>query len=78
MVQLMIKKVKVHKMFEEFHILPVIQYVGEFDDRGHLIRLYNSINQELDRIYGTSQWILNGTEEVYFVEGDSNFQEETI
>ncbi|WP_227591219.1 hypothetical protein [Acinetobacter shaoyimingii] len=74
----MIKKVKVHKMFEEFHILPVIQYVGEFDDKGRLIRLYNSINQELDRIYGTSQWILNGTEEVYFVEGDSNFQAETI
>jgi len=47
-----IKKVTAHKMFEEFHQFPVIQYVGE---NNNLVRLFNSLNQQLTRIIATYQ-----------------------
>lgn len=70
----MIKKVTVHKMYEEFHRLPAIQYVGEYDDANNLVKLFNSKNQQLIRIVGTYQWRLLDTEDVFFVEEDPAFR----
>lgn len=72
-----IKKVTVHKMFEEFHQLPLIQYIGEYDDKNNLVKLFNSLNQELIRIAGTFQWTLKHSNEIYFVEEDPVFQART-
>lgn len=73
----MIKKVTVHKMYAEFQQFPVIQYIGEYDESFNLVRLFNSFNQELIRIFGTYQWTLIGTDEVFFVEEDPAFQQRT-
>lgn len=75
---MVIKNVTVHKMYEEFQQFPVIQYVGEYDESFNLIKLFNPFNQELSRIFGTYQWALIGTDEVFFVEEDLEFQERTI
>ena len=74
----MIKKVTVHKMYEEFRQFPITQYVGEYDESFNLVKLFNSFNQELSRIFGTYQWALIGTDEVFFVEEDPAFQRRTL
>lgn len=67
------KKVIVHKMYEEFHTLPIIQYLGYFSENNVLIKLFNNLQQELNHIKGTSQWELISTGDVYFVENDYEF-----
>lgn len=64
------RKVTVHKMYEEFHLFPMIQYKGEYDELYNLVNVYNSFNQKLSRIVGTYQWALIGTDDVFFVEED--------
>jgi hypothetical protein len=75
---MMIKKVTVHKMYEEFRQFPITQYVGEYDESFNLVKLFNSFNQELSRIFGTYQWALIGADEVFFVEEDPAFQGRTL
>lgn len=65
-----IKQVKVHRMYEEFHEFPIIQYIGEYSQSKHLINVFNSFNQRLTCILGTYQWELVGSEQVFFVEED--------
>lgn len=67
------KKVIVHKMYEDFHTLPIIQYSGQFNDSNLMIKLFNNLNQELTHIRGTLQWKLASTGDVYFVENDYEF-----
>lgn len=66
------KKIKVHKMFEEFHRFPVIEYIGEYDELHNLISLFNTFHQKLSPISGTLQWALIGTDDIFFVEEDPN------
>lgn len=65
-----IKRVKVHKMFEEFNTFLDIQYIGEYNKDARLIKLYNSFNEELINFKGTNQWLLPSTGVIYFVETD--------
>lgn len=67
-----IKKVVVHKMFENFQDFPITQYLGVFD-RDLLIRLFNNDNQELKQLEDSQQWELVATGDVYFVEKDYEF-----
>ncbi|ENU59593.1 MULTISPECIES: hypothetical protein [Acinetobacter] len=68
------KKVTVHKMFEEFHQYPIVQYIGEYDERSNLINVYNSFNQKLSRIFGTYQWAQIGTDDIFFIEEDPMYR----
>lgn len=61
-------------MYEEFHRLPAIQHVGEYDDANNLIKLFNSMNQQFIHIVGTYQWRLVDTDDVFFVEEDPIFR----
>lgn len=78
-----IKRVKVHKMYEEFHMFPPLTYVGEYDVFNNLIHVYNSLNQKLTRIVGTYQWVLidadstSDPKDVYFVEEDPEYNFKT-
>ena len=63
-----IVKVKVHKMYENFHRNPAIQYVGFFDDNNVLISLYDNNNIKLINKIGTLQWVSIATNQAYFVE----------
>ena len=49
-----------------------------YDESFNLVKLFNSFNQELSRIFGTYQWALIGTDEVFFVEEDPAFQGRTL
>lgn len=63
-----IKRVKVHKMFEEFNSFLDVEYIGEYNKEAQLVKLYNSLNEELIHIEGTYQWLLPSTGVTYFVE----------
>ncbi len=67
------RKVIVHKMYEDFHSLPIIQYLGYFNENNLMVKLFNNLNQELTKIKGTKQWELKSTGDVYFVENDYEF-----
>lgn len=67
------KKVIVHKMYENFHILPIIQYSGWFNENNMLIKLFDNRNKELLKIQDTSQWKSTYTGDIYFVESDYDF-----
>jgi hypothetical protein len=66
--------VQVHKMFEEFRLLPKVMYIGEYDNDCNLINVYNQLQEKLTRIFGTYQWILPSTNEVFFIDENTNFQ----
>lgn len=68
------KAVKVHKMYQEFHRFPPMQFMGEYDESNQLVSLVNSFHQHLSRISGTYQWALAGSNEVYFIEEDPMFR----
>lgn len=68
---MIIKPVRVHKMYEEFHRYPRITYVGEFNDKKKLINIYNSLGEKFINILGTYQWKMGNSDEVYFVEQDA-------
>lgn len=68
-----LKKVKVHKMFEDFHDYPKIQFNGEYDHKNTLVKLFDNLNRQLFRIIGTYQWRLIESNEIYFVEEDFIF-----
>lgn len=67
---MIIKKLIVHKMYQKFHTLPIIQYLGYFNDKEILIKLFNNLNQELIHTEGTSQWKLIFNGDIYFVENN--------
>lgn len=71
---MIIKEVLVHKMYENFHQYPVVKYVGVYDNKKQLVKLFNRFNQKLERIKGSYQWCLNDTNDVYFVEEDPIFK----
>lgn len=68
------KLIQVHKMFEEFRLLPKVMYIGEYDNNFNLINVYNELQEKLTRIFGTSQWILPSTNEVFYIDEYNNFQ----
>jgi len=72
--QLETKKVKGHKMFEEFNFSSATLFTGEYDNQHRLIYLYNSLHQSLIHIFGTYQWKLIEINEVYFIEEDIFFK----
>lgn len=61
-------------MFEEFRLLPKVMYIGEYDNNFNLINVYNELQEKLTRIFGTSQWILPSTNEVFYIDEYNNFQ----
>lgn len=67
------KKVKVHPMYHEFQEYSLDHYIGEYDEKNNLIKVFNPVNQQLKRIIGTYQWVLTGTSDVFFIEEDPIF-----
>lgn len=49
-------------------------YIGEYDNNCNLINVYNQLQEKLTRIFGTSQWILPSTNEVFYIDEYNNFQ----
>ncbi|MGD9699227.1 hypothetical protein [Acinetobacter sp.] len=67
---MIIRPVKAHKMNEDFDTTPTVIYTGEYDEENHLLNVYDSSQEQLTKIMGTNQWILNSTGEVFFIEED--------
>lgn len=67
------RPIEAHKMFEEFSVLPKLMYFGEYDKDCNLINVYSPLQEKLIRIFGTYQWILPSTNEVFFIDEDTNF-----
>lgn len=46
-----IRPVKAYKMNEDFKFLPKLMYMGEYDDDRHLINVYDSSKEKINKNY---------------------------